>query len=46
MAETKCGHQACHCKGSEVRADGYCSDACKPGGMKAEKCGCGHPGCQ
>lgn len=41
----KCKHGACHCSGNDVKADGYCSDACKQGKMSAGKCGCGHPDC-
>ena len=45
MADQKCKHDACHCSGSEIRGDGYCSDSCRDGKMSGGKCGCGHPEC-
>lgn len=46
MNDQKCKHGGCHCKGSEVGANGYCSDACSRGEMKEGKCSCGHPDCR
>ena len=45
MAEANCKHQACHCTGEEIRADGFCDDSCKEGRMENGKCACGHPDC-
>lgn len=47
MNDNKCAHSECHCKGSEVRSDGYCSDACRDSRMNADgHCACGHPDCR
>ena len=42
----KCKHEACHCSGTELKTDGYCSDSCREGKMSGEKCACGHPDCK
>jgi len=47
MNEQKCAHEGCHCKGSEIRSDGYCSDACRDSATGAAgRCTCGHPSCR
>ena len=42
----KCKHDKCHCEGSDVRQDGYCSDACSQGQVSGSGCACGHPPCK
>jgi hypothetical protein len=42
----KCKHDACHCSGNELGADGYCSGACREQKMENGKCACGHPECR
>ena len=46
MEDKKCQQKACHCSGTEVRADGYCSDSCKKGTMGGGKCSCAHAKCK
>lgn len=52
MAELNCKHPACNCKVEEGKgvsrgASVFCSDHCADAGTSAaEKCRCGHPGCQ
>jgi hypothetical protein len=43
---TKCAHDACHCQGNEVQADGYCSPSCREGKTENGRCACGHPDCR
>lgn len=44
--QQKCKHAQCHCTGSEVQKNGYCSDSCQQGKMQGGKCGCGHKACR
>ena len=47
MDQPKCGHEACHCNGTDVKADGYCSPACREGQAGTDgRCACGHPDCR
>lgn len=46
MADRKCAHQGCNCAGDAVRADGFCSDACKKGQMQSGRCACGDSACK
>jgi hypothetical protein len=45
MNANKCKHDACHCEGNDVQADGYCSDSCRNERMEGGNCACGHPEC-
>lgn len=46
MNDSECKHGECHCKGSDVQSDGYCSDACRSGQTSNGSCACGHPDCK
>jgi hypothetical protein len=46
METSKCQHKGCNCSGSDVRPDGYCSDACKQQKMAGGQCTCGHSKCK
>ena len=43
----KCNHDKCHCSGSDVQKDGFCSENCRTGTSSADgKCNCGHADCK
>ena len=47
MDEMKCGHELCHCKGNDVKEDGYCSTECREGRTGGDqRCACGHADCK
>lgn len=42
-----CKHDKCHCHGSDVQQDGYCSETCRSGTTNAAgNCDCGHSDCK
>ena len=46
MNQPKCNHEPCHCNGTDVEGDGYCSQSCREGRTGADaRCTCGHPEC-
>lgn len=47
MNQPKCGHEKCHCNGTDLKGDGYCSPSCREGRTGADgRCACGHPDCR